>query len=304
MRRPHGIAHQHDFAVIQPLVANDGKLTPHRAVGYQRMTVEFIGEQLFAVLLRFRFRYRIHSRGQPGLVRTLDDPGRHALLVTIAVHPPPAVLILLEDEIEIVERFRRRQPAEVIAAPVLAGAELFLEALANHRRDAVTGNDQVVTVDVEFVDGADVASEFERDSELVTAIVQDVQQLQSRHAAEPVPLRVDRPAMDRRVDAAPVRELFDNALVRRRVGLHETAQRIVGEHDAEAPGRIPIATLDDGDVGTRVGFFHQDRKVQRGRPAAEAHDLHAVHPLVIVTPALQHQQTRGSHRHRRTATGR
>ncbi len=232
------------------------------------MTVEIVFEQFFAVSLRFLFGRLAHTGRRPALFTRLDDPGRHAFLVTIGVHPPPAMLVLREDKGEVIERLGRRQPAELVGAPVHRGLELVLVGLANQRCDAVPGDHEVMLVDVELLDIRYIGIEAKIDAELLAAVVKRVQQLQSRHATEAVALRVDSLAVDLVVDATPVSELFDDSLIALRIGIHEALERLIGKYDTESPGRIPVAAFDHGDVVRRVLLLHEDGKIERCRSTA------------------------------------
>jgi hypothetical protein len=94
-------------------------------------TVEIVFEQFLAISLGFLFRRFIHTGRCPGLFAGLDDPGGHAFLVAIGMNPPPAVLILRENECEVVQGFGRRQPAEFVGTPVHRGLEFVLVGFAD-----------------------------------------------------------------------------------------------------------------------------------------------------------------------------
>ena len=84
----------------------------------------------------------------------------------------------------------------------------------------------------------------------------------------------DVAAYEVNIVVVPVSEGVGSIMGRRLIGFDEVFHRAVGEDGAPAEGVAPGVLFDDGDVVGRVGFFHQDRKKQPPRPAADADDFH------------------------------
>ena len=277
MRRAARIAQQHDIPVTEPCVAHHGKLAPERAVGDDGMALQVFPEHLLDIGPGILLRERIHPRIQPGLVAALHDPGGHALFITVPVHPPPAMFVAAERKGEIVQRQGGSQPAEAIGTPVHFGAEFFGIRAAHHGGDAVAGDNQVVAVHVQLRQVGDVGIESQGNAKLLATVMQGIQQLKARQAAEAVAAADDPGPMDARLYPVPVGELLDYAFVAGRIGLHEPAQGIIGKYHPETPGSVARTALDHGNIMTGIRFFHQQGEIERRRPPSETDYFQTVH---------------------------
>src|SRR3546814_3151842 len=102
-------------------------------------------EQRFAIGDGIGFAGLLQPGAAPGLFGGLDDEGREAILEAVGMYLEQAMFVGLEDEGEGIERQRRPEPDEAVAAPVEAGAETVLPVVAHQTVDAV-GADQQVAV--------------------------------------------------------------------------------------------------------------------------------------------------------------
>src|SRR5690606_24825686 len=114
------------------------------------------------------------------------------------------------------------------------------------------------------------------DAQLGAAALQDLQQRQASDAGEAVPGRLQQVALVLDVDVVPVREVGRDVAMRRLVGGEQVAERLVGQHDAEAERVVGAVALDDVDARAREGLLQQDRGIQAGGSSADDVDAHEV----------------------------
>ena len=120
----------------------------------------------------------------------------------------------------------------------------------------------------------DVRLEHELDAERCAARLQDIEQALAADAAEAVAARADLAAADVDLDVVPVVERAEDGVGGRRVGFAQVAERLVGEHDAPAERVVRAVALDHADAVRGRLPLHQQREVQAGGTAADAHDVH------------------------------
>ena len=127
-----------------PALAADGReIAPERAVDDQLVAGELLGEHAFEEMRRRRLVQLVEAGALERLRIGLHHPGRAARLVLIAMRDEDAVLGLLEEELEGVERPGRAHPGELVGPQLDARLERVLERLAGARIDAVGRDDQV-----------------------------------------------------------------------------------------------------------------------------------------------------------------
>ena len=268
------VAQQDHVAVVPALAAHRGEGAPHGAVGQERVPVEELGEQLLHARRGLLLGAVLEAGAAPGVLVALDDPGGELLLPAlerVGVHREHAVLGLLEDEGEGVERLGRAEPGELRAAPVEAGLEVVGEAPADRAVDAVGGDDEV---GLGQVLGIDLGLEGQLDPDLLAAALQDLEQEPARHAAEAVPGGADPAALVPGVDVRPVREGLADRGVALGVGVLERAQGLVGEHHAPPEGVVGPVALGDPHRGAGEALLGQEGRVEPPGAASDALDPH------------------------------
>ena len=176
MRRTARITDQHHVAPTEALVADHRECAPHRTVGDQRVASQVLCKQRLAIAPGIVLGGRIHAGCLPGLFAALDDPGGGTRLVTVGMRPPPAVLVMPENETEVLHRCAGGQPAEFVVPHVGAGAEFGCMRLAEHRHHAVASNHQVVVLQRDVIGALHVHAEAQVHAKRVAALLQDVQQ--------------------------------------------------------------------------------------------------------------------------------
>ncbi len=240
------------------------------------MALQLLREERLAVGRRLLLGRFVHPGGPPGLLRALHDERARAVfpsLVLVRVHPPESVLVLAEVEGEGREGLRRPQPHEAVGAPVERRAEVVLEERAHGRVHAVRPHDQVRVAQRAEVGQLRLVAHV--DAHRGRLLLQDAEQRVPAHPREAVPRRADHAATVVHVDVVPVHEVVGDGPVRRLVGALHLRDRGVAEHDAEAERVVRAVPLEHHDLVRGIGALHEDREVQPGRTAADAHDLQA-----------------------------
>ena len=277
MRRAARIAQQYNVFMVKPVISHHREFPPERPVGDDRMTLQVFPEHLFNIRFGIILGKRIHPGVHPGLMAAFHYPGRHALFIAVPVHPPPAVFVPAENKDKTVQGQGGSQPAEAIGTPVQTGAELLGVGATQDGGNAVTGDHQVVLVDVQLRQVGDIGIEFQVYAQFITTVVERVEQLQARHAAEAVPAAGHFCTVYAGLYLVPVGKLLDDTLVTGRIGLHEAAQGFIGKHHAEPPGSATGTALDHGNIVRWISFFHQEGEIQRSRPSAKTDYFQTVH---------------------------
>ena len=112
------------------------------------------------------------------------------------------------------------------------------------------------------------------DAELAAPRLEDLQQPLAAHRREAVPAAGDHLAAEVHVDVVPAGELARHRAVDRRVGVLDAAERLVGEHHAEAEGVVGGVALPHGDLVAGVELLGERREVQSARPAPDNRNSH------------------------------
>src|SRR5215469_6231779 len=115
-------------------------------------------------------------------------------------------------------------------------------------------------------------------AEAGAALLEDLQQPPAADRREAVPATGDHPVAVMHVDVIPAGELAFHGRVDLRLGVLDSAQRLVGEHHAEAErvvGRVPFP---DGDLVSGAELLSQRGQVQPAGTAAHDSDSHFVAP--------------------------
>ena len=110
------------------------------------------------------------------------------------------------------------------------------------------------------------------------ALLEDLQELHARDAAEAVAAGGNALALEMNVDVVPMAEGLRDVAVRFGIGFPEAAHGFVGEDDAPAEGAVGTVAFNDGEVPGRIRFFGEDREVKSGGSATEAGDFHDGRP--------------------------
>ncbi len=218
-----------------------------------------------------RLFHPVEARALPGVGIGLDDPGARVLLVLIAVREQNAVLGLLEEILEGVERPGRAQPHELVRPQIHRGLEVVAVRLARARIDAVCRNDEVA---VREILDARFGLEVQLHAQLAAAFLQQLEQGHARAAAEAVAAAAQGAALDHDVHVAPVGEAPADRFVRGLVVIAKRPECRVGEHYAEAEGVVGAVALVDRDVPAWPSLLCEQREVQSARSAADDAHLH------------------------------
>jgi hypothetical protein len=207
------IAHQHHVALtveVPPLLATHTlKVEPGRAaqvarVGHQRVAVQGARKQLLAECHRLVSVGRVQSVGFPHRLRRLDDERARLVVELVDVRLEPAVLRLLEGEVEGIPVALGAEPDEAVRAGNDVGEKDVGVFRPDLRIDTIRRDDQVsvrkivVRVHLDF--------ESQHDAHFFTAALQDVQQVLASDADEAVPTAADRAALEVQFDVVPVDE--------------------------------------------------------------------------------------------------
>ena len=112
------------------------------------------------------------------------------------------------------------------------------------------------------------------------ALAQDLDQAQTGDRGEPDPIDADAFPMHAQFDVAPLLEARGDERQRLRISRAEELERFIGEHHAEAEGRMRVVLLVDRHVG--IGQFAPDAVggVQAGRASTQDLDLHLSIPFI------------------------
>ena len=122
------------------------------------------------------------------------------------------------------EESARAVPDVLVAPGVECGPEVFGVAFAHKAPHAVRADEQVA-VGGECVNVGDLGAEFQFDSQLRAALLQNVEQSQSRDAGEVVPAHCNTAFAQDNVHVVPRLEAPRNAPVRNLVGLAQVRER-------------------------------------------------------------------------------
>ncbi len=120
-----------------------------------------------------------------------------------------------------------------------------------------------------------LALEVQGDTERLAALLEDLQEPLPAHRGEAVAPAGDDLAAVVDVDVVPAGELPLHAGIDRRVGVLDAAQRLVGEHDAEAERVVGGVPLPDGYLVARAELPGEGGEIQPARAAAHDRDPHA-----------------------------
>ena len=145
---------------------------------------------------------------------------------------------------------------------------------APHERVDAVGADEQVGVR-QLAEVAHLLLEAQLDAQLARPALQDAEQLRAADGGEAVAVGADHLAAEVHVDRGPAGPGVGDRGEGRLVRVAQAAERLLGEHDAEAERGVGRVALDDDDLVARVGLLEQDREVQAGRAGAEDGRPHA-----------------------------
>ena len=118
-----------------------------------------------------------------------------------------------------------------------------------------------------------------RHPEVAAALLEDLQQPLAAHRGEPVAAAGEHLAAVVDVDVVPAGELPLHRGIHSLVRVLDPAERLVGEHHAEAEGVVGGVALPDGDLVGRVELHGEGGEVETARAAADDRDAHCRLPL-------------------------
>ena len=116
--------------------------------------------------------------------------------------------------------------------------------------------------------------------------VQHLEQPAATHRGEAVAAAGDHLTLVVDVDVVPARELLLHSLEHQRIGVLDSAECLVREHDAEPERVVGGVALPHGDLVGRLSrarpqLLHQRGEVQPARATADHRDAHGVPPLLM-----------------------
>ncbi|CAA9300362.1 MAG: hypothetical protein AVDCRST_MAG89-422, partial [uncultured Gemmatimonadetes bacterium] len=170
-----------------------------------------------------------------------------------------------------VEELAGAEPHESGRPHVQVRPEVLRVLRADPAVHAVGGYDEIRAGELRVV--RQVVAEAEVGAQRRGALLQDLEELDPRDAAEAVPARGDGGAAEVDVDVVPVREVVGDRPVRLGIGLAQVAERLVAEDDAPAEGVVRPVALQHRHAARRVRLAQQKRQVQPRRPAAGDHHV-------------------------------
>ncbi len=274
-----GVADQDGVAVRPVLVDDRAEGRPAGVVAAQRTAAERVGEELAALVDGALLVAAVEAGGAPDLLAHLDDDGGRAGGVAprggvrVAVQLDDAVLRLGGLEAERVEGEVRGEPDVPAAVRGHAWPEGITVGVTGEAVHPVGGDDQVVRAG-ERRGGRSLGPEAELDAERGTPLVQNLQQPTTAEGRETVASRaLDGAAVDH-VDVVPAHELVLQRAVDDRVGVFDTAERLVGEDHAEAERVVGGVALPDGDLAAGIEALEESGGVET--TGATADDGNAV----------------------------
>ena len=118
-----GVAHQHDAPVVPARVAHGRELPPDGTIRQDPVPGQLAREEPLGERGRRRLVRAVEAGAAPRGLRRLEDEGRVLAVVTVGVHAPEPVGVLLEDEGKSGKRKRRAEPDEAVRPPVDLRAE-------------------------------------------------------------------------------------------------------------------------------------------------------------------------------------
>src|SRR5215469_5572842 len=116
--------------------------------------------------------------------------------------------------------------------------------------------------------------EVQPDAEVRAPLLQDLQQPPAAHRRERVAAAGQHLALVVHVDVVPAGEVLPHLGVDPLVGVLDAAERLVGEHHAEAERGVGGVPLPDGDLVRGTELSRERREVQAPRPAADDGNAH------------------------------
>src|SRR5215470_1592090 len=283
MRGVRGVADQHDIAMPPAATAQCSEADPLGVVRLDRVAVEYVAEQVpdlgdrrVVGLARREAGWREgrEARGGPDLLVHLDDERAACRVVWVAVHLHDAVRSRHDVELERVEHEVSAEPDVLAPALLDVGAEGTGEFGPGRRIRAVRADDQVI-IGGQRGRARSLSSEVHPHGERLAALAQDMQQPLPADRGETVAAARDHLFLVVHVDVVPARELALHGGEDLRVGVLDPAERLVGEHDAEAEGVVSRVLLPDSDLVGGSQLFGERGEVQAARAAANYRDPHA-----------------------------
>src|SRR6267142_598565 len=109
-------------------------------------------------------------------------------------------------------------------------------------------------------------TEFDRDAEIFTTPLQDLEQTQARNSREAVAMNGNLLIAMDYIDIVPGFKVARNGSVRRLIGLKQIAQRLSGKYHAPTERIVRAVAFVDSDVVGDSGALHEDSEVHPGRP--------------------------------------
>jgi hypothetical protein len=265
------------------------------------VAAEDVGEQLFTALdavevavarAELARREAVEPCRVPHPVAHLHDERAHLVVIRVAVDLHDPVRGLGDVELERVEDQVGAEPHVLAAAYVDLGGEDVGEGGPGGAVGPVRRDHQVVRAG-QLAGGRSLGTGVHDDAELTAPLPQDPQQPPPAHRGEPVPAGGDdlAPVVD--VDVVPAGELGRHGRVHGRVGVLDAAERLIGEHHAEAEGVGGRVALPHGDLVLRAELLHQNAEVQAAWAAADAGDAQC---YVVWLTVVSHRSSRSLYR--------
>ena len=175
-----------------------------------------------------------------------------------------------------------------------------LERAPHQRVDAVGGDDQVLLP--QLIQRRQLRAEPQIDAGLAGALLQEPQQLQPADRREADPVDHHPLAQMHDGDVAPPLHVRRDRRDGLGVVVAQELERLVGEHDAEAPGGVGGVLLDEAHLVAGMAPLPQRREVEPGRSAAHDCNAHGdlarwsggLYPLVLAITSAPKRSMRAT----------
>ncbi len=238
------------------------------------MPPEVCGEHPLADPLRLGFAHAGETGARKARRVELDDERAHIFRVPVMVGVAVTEFGRAERLGQRFEALRRAEPGEPIAQMPHPGAELAGQALPHQRVRAVGADDDIGAV--ELLDPLDSAAVFGLDADRARPLLQHGKQLEPAHRRKADAVDRDPFAAMHDGDVLPDLEMRRDGVVGVGVVFFQELQRAIGEHHAEAEGRIRAVLLDEADLRLGKAPLQQIGEIEPGRAGAENGHAHGL----------------------------
>ncbi len=279
MRRALRIAEQHRIPHRPARIADIREIPPDRLVGHQLVPPQGVGEYPLAIGQRRRL---VHARKPgpcPGRGIAFEHEGAHVGRMPVVVRVKGARLVLYEGLRERVEHPARAEPGELVAEQRDRRAEI--RRLSDHGIGAIRRHHEIEGLKIFlFLQDKPI---LRRNPGILQSAAQQLQEPQPADRREADAVDHDRRAPMHDRDVGPGFHRRRDPVVGFRVVGAQELERLLGEHHAEAEGRIARVLLDHADLPAGQRTPDKVGEVQAGRPRAGDENFHSVNNSMTIS---------------------